>query len=172
MAPEAADEHEEPGLFETFMDLPLHVLVLHFAVVLLPLSALVTVAVFLRRAWREDYGGPVAALNVAMLALTFVTYKAGEALKSNLNPTDSPKGVPTHHHEGYGTTLLWIMVALAVVAVVTWAVGRRPGMMPAAVTGLSVIVAGLAVASATLTVITGHTGSQSHWGYLYAKHSD
>lgn len=157
-------------MFKTFMDLPLHILVLHFAVVLIPMSAMVTAAVFLRTPWREDYGAVVVALNVSMLALTFVTYKAGEALKDKLNPDDSFKAPPTHHHEGYGKTLLWTMVALVVVVAITWAIGRTPGTMPMVVTGLSVVVAGLAVAAMVFTVVTGHTGSESHWGYLYAKH--
>lgn len=156
-------------MFDTFMDLPLHVLVLHFAVVLLPLSATVTVAALLRPACREKFAAPVAALNVAMLALTFLTYKSGGALKDKLNPTGNPKGAPSNDHEEWAQILLWIMVALAVVAVIVWLTGRMEGMLPAAVTGLVLVAVGLAGAAAVMTVVTGHTGSKSHWGYLYDR---
>ncbi len=154
-------------MFDKFMDLPLHILVLHFAVVLLPMSAMLTAAVFLRSEWRAKFAGLAAALNVGMLALTFVTVQAGEALKDKLNPKGSPNGPPSNDHEEFGRALLWIVLALAIASVITWFAGRMEGMLPAAVVGLAVVVGGLAVASTVLTVVTGHTGSQSKWGYLY-----
>jgi hypothetical protein len=156
-------------VFDTFLDLPLHVLVLHFAVVLLPLSATLTAAVFLRPTWRAKFAAPAAALNVGMLVLTFVTVRSGEALKDKLNPSGDPNGPPTGDHEEYAKVLLWIVVALAAVSVVAWFAGRMRGMLPAAVLGLGLVVGGLAVAAAVMTVVTGHTGSESKWGYLYGS---
>lgn len=156
-------------MFETFMDLPVHVLVLHFSVVLLPMSALVTAAIFLRKQWREKFAGPAVLLNLGMLVLTFVTVQSGQELKDKLNPKNSPKGPPSNDHEEYAQVLLWIMVALAVAAAVAWFAGRMEGMLPAAALGLAVVVGGLAVASTVMTVVTGHTGSQAKWGFLYQK---
>jgi hypothetical protein len=156
-------------VFDKFMGLPLHVLVLHFAVVLLPLSATVTAAVFLRPEWRQKFAGPAVILNLGMLVLTFVTVQSGEALKDKLNPDNSPKGPPSNDHEEYAQVLLWIMVALAVAAAVAWFAGRTEGMLPAAAMGLALVVGGLAVAAAAMTVVTGHTGSDAKWGYLYEE---
>lgn len=156
-------------MFDTFTGLPMHVLVIHFVVVLVPLSAMATIAVFLRPAWRERYAAPVAALNVAMLVLTFVTVEAGWDLQSRyrkLGDTQAPK----NHHEGLGKALLIIVLVLAVASVGTWAggVAKLPAL---AVTGLAGLVAVLAVASIVLTVLTGDAGSRSHWAD-FIKSSD
>ncbi len=156
-------------MFDTFMSLPLHVLVLHFAVVLIPMGAAATVAVMLRPAWRDRLAMYVAAGNLALLVLTFVTVRAGYALQEKLDPTK--QSVPTNNHEQLAETLLWIMVGLTVVSVITWLAVRMDSFAPAAATGLAAVVAVLAVTSAGFTVVTGHTGSDSHWGSLYAKSS-
>lgn len=152
-------------MFDTFMSLPLHVLVLHFTVVLLPIGAAATVAIMLKPAWRTQFARYVAAGNAALLVLTFVTVRAGYALQDKLDPTH--ESVPNNDHEELGVTLMWIMVALAVVSVVSWLATRMDNLAPAALTGLAVVVALLAVVSAGFTVVTGHTGSESHWGGLY-----
>src|SRR4051812_31992980 len=69
-------------MFDTFLGLPLHVLVLHFTVVLVPISAIATTAVFLYRPWRAAYGARMVVGNLAMLALTFVTVRAGLDLQA------------------------------------------------------------------------------------------
>ena len=147
------------------MNLPLHVLVLHFAVVLIPMGATATIAVMARPQWRTRFAPYVAAGNIALLALAFVTVRAGIALQHHLDPTG--ENVPTHDHEAYGKALLWTVFALAVVSTVTWFASRAPRFGPAALTGLAGVVALLAFASAGMTVITGHTGSESHWGAIY-----
>jgi uncharacterized membrane protein len=131
-------------LFDTFMGLPIHVLVSHFVVVLIPLTAVATIAVALRKAWREKYAAPLAAGNVAMLALTFVTMRAGEDLKDRYRGLGDAQ-TPKFDHEKLGQTLVWIMVALAVVSLAIW------------------VVALLATSSVVFAVLAGHTGAESRW---------
>lgn len=147
------------------MNLPVHVLVLHFAVVLIPMGAMATIAVMVRQEWRTKFAMYVAAGNVGLLALTFVTVRAGLDLQVKLDPTR--QNVPTNDHETFGKALLWIVLALAVVSVITWLASRADNFAPVALTGLAGVVALLAFASAGMTVVTGHTGSESHWGALY-----
>jgi hypothetical protein len=151
-------------VFDSFLGLPLHVLVLHFTVVLVPLGAMATVAVMVRHDWRARFLPHVAAGNVALLALTFVTVRAGLALQGDLDPTRT--SVPTHDHEAYGKALLWIVAALAAVSFITWLVSRTDHFAPQALIGLAAVVAVLALASAGMTAVTGHTGSESHWGAI------
>ncbi len=127
-------------MFDTIMDLPVHILVSHFVVVLIPLTAIATIAIAVRKVWREKYARHLAAVNVAMLALTFVTLRAGEDLKDRyrgLGSTTTPK----FDHEALGRTLVWIMVALAVVSLAIWAVEPMKAIAPAAVLGLAGVVA-------------------------------
>jgi hypothetical protein len=152
---------EQPGLFDTFMGLPIHILVSHFAVVLIPFSAMAVIAVSLRKAWREKYAGPLAAMNVAMLALTFITVRAGLNLKVRYRASGDTE-TPKFNHETLGQTLLWVMVALAVVSVLMWVVGRK-GLAPAAAMALAGVVALLAISSIVFSVLAGHTGAKTQW---------
>ncbi len=149
-------------MYDTFMGLPLHVLVLHVTVLLVPVSALVTAVVFLRPAWRRSYAAVLVGSNVAMLVLTFVTVQAGQELQNRFRAIGD-EAVPRDDHAAFGRALLWVVLALAVVTLLAW-LGTRSGEAPAVLgTGAGVVVAGLAIASIVLTVLVGHTGSKSHW---------
>jgi hypothetical protein len=149
-------------LFDKFLGLPTHILVLHFTVVLVPLVALVTIAVFLRATWRKRWVGWVAILDVAMLALTFVTVRAGWDLESRYR-VEGDTDTPGFNHETLGKALLWIMVALAPTAVLAWWVSRIPNLSPVVNLGLGGFVASIAVASIVLTALAGHTGAEASW---------
>jgi hypothetical protein len=157
-------------LFNTFMGLPVHILVSHFVVVLIPITAIATIVIAMRKPWREKFAVPLAVGNVAMLALTFVTMRAGEDLRDRyrgLGDTRTPK----FDHEDLGRTLLWIMVAVAVVSMAIWALEPMNAVAPAAVTGLAGVVALLATSSVVFAVMAGHTGAESHWKE-FVKSSD
>jgi len=149
-------------MFDTFMGLPLHVLVLHFTVVLVPISAIATAAVFMSRRWCEAYAGRLVVVNLAMLALTFVTVRAGLALQDRYRGIGD-NTVPHNDHEELGKILLWIMVALAAATVVAWLATRRAEIPEPAGLSLGMVIASLAVASIVVTILAGHTGSKSHW---------
>lgn len=152
-------------MFKSFMNLPTHMLVLHFTVVLIPLAALATCAVCVVGKLREKFLLYVAGVNVGLLVLTFVTVRAGYALQGKMDPTR--RNVPNNDHAGWGDALLWVVLALALISALAAALSRLDVKNPAALAGLGLLVAALAVAAAGVTIVTGHTGSQSHWGYLY-----
>lgn len=147
-------------MFDTFMGLPTHILVLHFTVVLVPLSAFATIAVFLRTEWRKKYAGWLAMLNVAMLAVTFVTVRAGWDFQHRFRILGDTE-TPGDNHENLGKALLWIMVALAALAVIAWWICRMPNLTPVVGLGLGGLVASVAVASIVLTALAGHTGAKT-----------
>lgn len=154
-------------MFDTFRGLPLHVLVIHFVVVLVPMGATATIAVMVRPAWRAQFARYVAAGNVALLGLTFVTVRAGLAFKKRLDPTGEG-GLPGYDHQTYGEILLWIMLALATVSVITWLAARADQFHPAALSGLVAIVVLLAVAAIGMTMVTGETGAK-RWSFLVSQ---
>jgi uncharacterized membrane protein len=149
-------------LFNTFMGLPVHILVLHFTVVLVPIVALMTIAVFLRASWRKQWAGWAAILNVGMLVLTFVTVKAGWDLEGRYRGMGD-SDTPGFNHEKLGKALLFIMLGLAPLAVLAWWVGKLSALSPAVNLGLGGLVASTAVASIVLTVLAGHTGAEASW---------
>ncbi len=148
-------------MYDTFLGLPLHVLLLHAVVVLVPIGAAASAAVFLRAQWRRRFATVAVTGNVVLLALTFVTVQAGQKLQNRFIWTGD-MAVPRNDHETFGRALLWLVLALTVVTALALLADRR-GVPAAAGMGIAVVVGGLALASTVLTVLAGHTGSQSHW---------
>lgn len=67
-------------MFDTVFGLPLHTLVVHAVVVLVPLAALGTVAIAAVPAWRARFGVPVLLLTVAAVASVPVAVQSGSAV--------------------------------------------------------------------------------------------
>src|SRR3954449_264738 len=71
-------------MFDTISGLPVHALVVHAVVVLLPLMSLVTIAVAVRRSWRSAAPWVVLA-DAAVVALAFAAKESGEVLQERLS---------------------------------------------------------------------------------------
>jgi hypothetical protein len=147
---------------DKFMGLPVHILILHATVVLVPAVSILTIAVFVWPAWRQKFALPVAGINVAMLALTWATVKSGEDFKHRFR-VQGDKFTPEYDHERWGKDLLWWVLALAIVAVIVAALGRVPNLPPFVGMGLGGVVAVLAIVSVVFTAVTGHTGAEANW---------
>ncbi|WP_345044520.1 DUF2231 domain-containing protein [Georgenia daeguensis] len=93
-------------MFDLIAGLPLHPLVVHAVVVLLPLAAAGTLALAVVPAWRR-FGVPVALLATASTALVPVATRSGEALAGRV-------GQPAGDHATLGGQLLWFALPLAV----------------------------------------------------------
>ncbi len=151
--------------------LPLHPLLVHAVVVLLPLTV---IAVLLTQFWpiaRRRLGivTPLAALGV--LVLVPITVAAGKSLASVVGPL--PR-VLTHQH--YGQMLLPWVVALFLVAAAQWwwfRWGVRRFRAPASplatvvpvALGILSVVAG--VGTLVLIVLIGDSGARAVWGGLF-----
>lgn len=164
---------------DTINGLPVHPLVVHAVVVLLPLAALGVIALAVRPAWRHRYG--VLVIAVAALATMSIPLAtdSGENLEARV-------GRPGQHAE-LGDSLIWFAIPLLAAAVALFWLERRaartvtgpadgpvagptqrdvPGAgRPGAVT---VVVAVLAVliAGANLVQIyrVGDSGARAAWG--------
>ncbi|MFD5215640.1 DUF2231 domain-containing protein [Microbacterium sp. NPDC058345] len=148
--------------------LPLHPLIVHAVVVLLPLTALALVLGTLIPAARRRLGvvTPLAALFV--LALVPVTILAGEDLKEVAGPLPA-----VEHHEMLARMLPPWAIALFVVAAAQWAWFRfRPapsdGRRPRSHAVVTVILAAagvvVAIGSTVMIVLIGEAGSRAVWG--------
>jgi hypothetical protein len=99
----------------TVNGLPAHVLLVHFIVVLLPLSAVLLTLTALWPAARTRLAGPNALLSLAVVALVPVTTSAGEWLERRM------PGTPLlRDHTELGDTAIWVAIPVAVVALVIW----------------------------------------------------
>jgi hypothetical protein len=88
-------------------------------------------------------------------------------VQDRMDPSNSG-AVPGYDHEAWGERLLWTMVVLAAVSLVAAALAKVEA--PAtAVLGATLVVAAVAAVSVGFTIVTGHTGAQSHWSFLYKR---
>jgi hypothetical protein len=161
-------------VFDLINGLPVHALVVHAVVVLLPLACLGTIAIALRPGWRTKYGVLVVGCAAAATALIPVATSSGEALEHRVgNPGD---------HAEMGDQLVWFAVPLLVLSLVLVWLDRRqraavgadqPGgsTPPATVRddrGLMRVVAVLAVIAALATSVqvyrVGDSGARAAWG--------
>jgi hypothetical protein len=149
-------------VFDTFTGLPTHILVSHFAVAFIPIIAAATVGVALYKPLREKFAPLMVLVNVAGLALAFVTMRAGEDLMDRYRKLGDDQ-TPRFDHEDLGRTLVWIMAATTVAAMLVWAVQPIRDTAPPLVWVLSLAVAALAVTTLFFSYRAGHTGSESHW---------
>ncbi|WP_233219417.1 DUF2231 domain-containing protein [Micromonospora sp. RP3T] len=156
--------------------LPLHPLVVHAVVVLLPLAALGVVALAVRPAWRGRFGWLVVLVAALATAAIPLATESGESLERRV-------GDPGRHAE-LGDQLLWFALPLLVVAVaLVWLQRRaeRPAGAGATagpgVPGVLVAVLAVVVAAANLVQVyrVGESGAKAVWGDVpaaTAEHGD
>jgi len=155
----------------TVFGLPLHALVLHATVVLVPLTALLALAFALLPGWRWLTRWPAAAASVVCVGLGFLTTTSGDALL-HARPYLAPL---VAQHRQYGTWLSWSLVPFAVVTVAAaWALagptalasgrGAQRSRLPGSDGLLATLVVVTAVVVLALVVLTGHSGATAVWG--------
>lgn len=149
--------------------LPAHPLLSHGPVVLIPLVALLGIAMIIRPAWRITLGPWVVLLGVAMFAMTFLAAQSGEELQANVATTQMIKD-----HAQQGGALrpiaLALLVAIFLFVAPAWSIARG-GRGPLATLGrspiwniISIVLVVLTGVLATYWVIqTGHSGATAVW---------
>lgn len=144
------------SFFESALGLPLHPLVVHAVVVLLPLSALGVILLLIRPAWIRAYGWLVLVGLVVGAVAAVIAKESGEILSLTT-------GLPVEHAE-YGEKLPVAAVALTGVTLVWMLVARRKTARTWLAIALALIAAVLAIGVIVLTVLAGHSGAEAVWG--------
>ena len=109
--------------------LPSHPLLVHGPVVLVPLVALLMLALVVKRDWRASVGPWVVLLGIVMVGLTVVAAGSGEDLQANVRDTELVR-----HHAELGSSMRPIafamFVALVLLVAPAWAYRRGgPGAL-------------------------------------------
>ncbi|MGK5679343.1 DUF2231 domain-containing protein [Actinoplanes sp. URMC 104] len=156
-------------MFDQINGLPVHVLVLHAAVVFVPLLALGAVVYALVPRWRPRMGWALGILAIAAPVATFVAMESGEKLYDRLlgQGMSGPGKEILDDHMGYGGRTFWFTLALGVVSLVmvvlTWR--RGSGRLPlAGEVGGAVVLIVLAALSGYYVYQTGDSGATAVWG--------
>jgi hypothetical protein len=149
----SARHFEGDPVFDTILGLPMHPLLVHGVVVLLPLMALVTVLVAVRPAWRDKFAWHVVVANGVVLVMSFVAKESGEALLRRMT------GLQISDHVRYGNLLPVTALGLTVMSGLL-ALSPRYPQLRSAIVVLTVFAAFVALVWASLT---GHSGATAVW---------
>lgn len=150
---------------DTIFGLPLHPLIVHATVVLVPTAALLLLLSALVPRFRRWAGPLTPAVALVALALVPLSTSSGENLESEVG------GNPLiEQHSEYADMLLPWMIAVAVLAVGVYWYDRRTRTSlegPRTSKSLGVVLAGLAVVACAGTtvqvVLIGHSGAEAAW---------
>jgi uncharacterized membrane protein len=156
---------------DNLFGLPAHPLLVHAAVVLVPLCLLGAVCMAVRPSWRRQLGVPTALLGVAAMVFVQLAEGSGEALEERV-PETALVERHTEMAELVGPLVfLFVGALVAVVALDLLAArpGRRTGVLalrwwtPRLAT-IAMVVTVLLGAVATYEVAqTGHSGAKATW---------
>ncbi|MCI3271469.1 DUF2231 domain-containing protein [Streptomyces cylindrosporus] len=151
--------------------LPAHVLLVHFVVVLVPLTSLALVVAALWPRAARRMGVVLPALALVTLASVPLTTSAGEWLEEHV-----PENSLVQRHAELGDGLLpWALGLFVLAAAVWWTVRRTPapetGNRTAAVVRIAAAVLSVVVAAGAVVDVyrIGDSGAKAAWKGNYSK---
>ncbi|MEH3032789.1 MAG: hypothetical protein PGN07_01825 [Aeromicrobium erythreum] len=154
-------------MFDLINGLPVHPLVVHAVVVLLPLAVLGTIALAVVPRWRATFGPLLIGVTAVATALVPVATSSGEALEKRV-------GDPGRHAE-LGDQMIWFAIPLLVLVVLLVLLDRRrrrgagdangsAGSGKGLVTGVAALAVVAAVATGVQVYRVGDSGARAVWG--------
>jgi len=165
------------------MGLPTHVLLVHGAVVLVPLLAVGAVLYALVPKLRPRLTWVVLLLAVVAPLAALFTKLSGDAFFAALQDFDPPRIggellEQAQQHQQYGTITAWITGALGLVALLmiylvdrtwpSWA-PSSPGTRRGILLGLTAVTVALALADGYYIFQTGDSGARMAWDQLLSE---
>lgn len=150
------------------MDMPLHPLLVHIPVMLLPLTVLLVLPTIVSRRW-FDRVAPIAAIGAVIGAIgAFLAAATGEELLHQLGEHSAV--VERHAELGDATEATALIFAILVLVQVGLFWDKSPAKLRAwgekipggytSVTGLTILVG---IVALVIVVLTGHAGAESVW---------
>jgi energy-coupling factor transporter transmembrane protein EcfT len=163
-------------MFERFGDLPLHVLVIHAAVVLLPAAAVAAIVFAVVPKWRWLLRWPVLLLGIGSLVVAFTARQSGKAFVS----AKPELGQLVREHESRGDLLFYYSIAFAVVCIAAFLLltGTSPlasgkGAKTGTARPLELVVSAALVVMSVLvawqTIRTGDSGARAVWNGTFPE---
>ena len=159
-------------MFDYILGLPMHPLIIHAVVVLVPLSALVAIAFAVRPDWRHVLRWPVAVGGLISGVTAFVAAESGEELQrrvSQVRASTTDFDLLAEHVEWGDRAKLLCLVFMVLCLASAWFL-RTPDEDEPRRRNPEIPLAILLVVSALSAIITvglaGHAGAQVTWAGL------
>lgn len=152
----------------TLFGLPAHALIVHAAVILVPLAAIVFAATCWRTEWRYIYGAPVAAAALVGAIFGWLAEQSGEPLEHKVRLAARAAGTEARfgeHPEQGETAFLWSAIfAVGVLAFLAVHHYRKRLNLPDWSGNAAYAIVLVPAAIALLTMIAaGHSGATLVW---------
>jgi hypothetical protein len=158
-------------VFDEFMGLPVHPLLVHAAVIFVPLLCLLAVAYAVVPRVRAMTGWAAAALAVAAPFAAWFATLSGKELEQKLlsQGMSGPIVQQINDHQGFGDLTLYVSIPLGLVTLLMVFLhgirsGRARPIPSVASIVLAVITVGLAAFAAYYVFKTGDSGARAVWG--------
>ncbi|MGE3074562.1 MAG: DUF2231 domain-containing protein [Dehalococcoidia bacterium] len=154
---------------KTIAGLPAHALLVHAAVVLVPLAAIALAVLCWNAEWRKHYSLPVAILAVVGAGFALLAKQTGGPLETSVRQAASAAGAARPRfgeHPEQGDTAFFFAMLLAMAAVGVWLIERYrerlklPEWTPLAAYAAAIVPAVLALVT---MIVAGHSGAQLVW---------
>lgn len=149
------------GPLDLVMGLPVHPLVVHAAVVLVPLVALAALAMSYWPSFSIKYGKPILILAVIAQLSLFIAKASGESFEERL-------GKDVERHANFGEIAPLTFIPLLILLFIRWRMDRSGATVGSANIRrlISVLLALSAILALVFIYLTGHSGAESVWGWL------
>lgn len=142
------------SMFDLFLGLPLHVLVNHFVIVLVPLFSIAFILLVFFEKLRKNYS-LITIIGLAFaLVSALVARQSGQALTLRV-------GYPTIH-VWWGQRLVIVSALLFVVALIWYLTVEKKSLISNLLGYVGVL---LAIASIVIAALAGHSGASASWSY-------
>jgi hypothetical protein len=149
------------GLFGSVAGLPLHPLVIHAAIVLIPLVAISALVMSYLPSFSRRYGKVTLVIAIVAQFSLFLAKVTGEAFQEIL---DKDMG----KHAELGEIAPFVTLPMVALIYLRWRLDRSGASVGSAwvrrLTSIALIVASLA--SIAVIVLVGHSGAESVWGWI------
>jgi hypothetical protein len=149
------------GLFGSVAGLPLHPLVIHASIVLIPLVAIGALVMSYLPSFSRRYGKLILVIALFAQVSLFLAKFTGEAFEEIL---DKDMG----KHAELGEIAPFITLPMVALIYLRWRLDRSGATVGSAwvrrMTSIALIVA--ALASIVVIVLVGHSGAESVWGWI------
>ncbi len=145
-------------VFDSIFGLPVHALVVHAVVVLVPLCAVGVIVCAASPRWCERLATPLLAVLTVSVGAAFVAKFSGEELEGRL-----PANSDIQQHADLGAVTPWVVLAFWIVVVAWLALERSRGREAGVTKALLVMAVVSAFLATGQVVLTGHAGSRAVW---------
>lgn len=151
-------ESSSTGVFDLVMGLPVHPLIVHLAVVLIPLAAIAAIVMAVKPGISRKYGAVIIGITVVGQLSSIVAKLSGEALLERLD-------LELERHTELGNLAPLASVPLLVLVILLYQVDRRRrGSKVRKLIAVLTVIAALFAAG--YIALTGHSGAEAVWSWV------